>query len=427
MARSRNWVFTLNADEQEGEHLTWVVPEIPCPVGKWMDCDKLDYLVCQVEKGEKGGHVHLQGYAQFSQPMALSALKKINDRAAWFTRRGNHKQAKDYAMKKDTRINGPWELGQENDKQGERTDLKQMKVLVDSDKTHAEILEATEGASARFEKQINYMKFCRQEEKSDRQLQGVRVIVLYGESGVGKTYAAVNYIANKEDYYICEPPCNPQARVWFSGYDGQKVLILDDFAGSFCDFRWLLRLLDVYKLKVEYKGGFCWACWTTVVITTNVFPTAWYTGVNLGPLRRRLTREGCEIRKMETQGTYKKVDWDEHEVDTDFVSFALPAMGAQSMGSTQVVPDSPVASTSTAAPAAPALQVLADAADVADDDDIAAQVRTRMIVWQHGARAAARRKAAETEKGKEKEKERNHGATLPWNDPTDPDLCFDDS
>ena len=223
---------------------------------------------------------------------------------------------------------------------------------------------------------------------------------MYGATGTGKTYAAINYIADKTDYYICEPPSNANGRVWFSGYDAQKVLILDEFNGSFCDFRWLLRLLDPYKLKVEYKGGFCWACWTTVVITTNLFPTAWYTGVEISPLRRRLTAANCEIRKMESQGVYKKVDWDEHELDEDFVSFKpLPPMGAQSMDALNALPTD----------------------DVANDDDIAEQVRTRMIVWQHGA---AKRKAKEQEKEKEKEKDTGH---LPWIDPTDPDLIFSDS
>jgi len=39
------------------------------------------------------------------------------------------------------------------------------------------------------------MRFTMSEASSDRQLQGVRVIVLWGPSGAGKTYAAINYIA----------------------------------------------------------------------------------------------------------------------------------------------------------------------------------------------------------------------------------------
>lgn len=397
MPGNRNWIFTLNANEDEGEHITWVVPNIPCPVGSWMDSAKIQYLVCSVEKGEGTGHVHVQGYIQCVNQMTLSGLKKICSAAHWEVRRGTHQQAKDYATKSKTHVNGPWELGHEKNDQGKRNDLKELKVMVDAGKSHLEILEETEGASARFEKQINYMKFCRQEELSDRQLQGVRIIVLYGATGTGKTYAAVNYIADKTDYYICEPPSNANGRVWFSGYDAQKVLILDDFDGSFCNYRWLLRLLNPYKLKIEYKGGFCWACWTTVVITTNLFPTGWYTGVDLAPLRRRLTEANCEIRKMESQGVYKKVDWDEHELDEDFVSFKpLPPMGAQ--------PDE-----------------MPDDAPLVADDDIDAQVKTRMIIWQHGA---AKRKANEQEKEKEKEKDKG---TLPWIDPTDPDLFFSDS
>ena len=50
MSRSRNWVFTLNANEDEGQHVAWVTPGIECPLGSWMDSGKIIYLVCQTEK-----------------------------------------------------------------------------------------------------------------------------------------------------------------------------------------------------------------------------------------------------------------------------------------------------------------------------------------------------------------------------------------
>jgi len=69
-------------------------------------------------------------------------------------------------------------------------------------------------------------------------------------------------------------------------------------------------------MKAEIKGSFVWALWTTVVITTNVHPAHWFTGVDMGPLRRRLT----EIRYCEHQGSYKLMDWDE-KASGDFMLF----------------------------------------------------------------------------------------------------------
>lgn len=113
--------------------------------------------------------------------------------------------------------------------------------------------------------------------------------------------------------------------MWFDGYQGQHTLILDDFSGDYCAFRYLLRLLDKYKLKVEIKGGFAWAVWTTVVITSNIHPVGWYHDTDTSPLQRRLTTGGSEIRLVEHQGTYKRISWDEHVLDADFMPWQQAA------------------------------------------------------------------------------------------------------
>lgn len=309
----RNWVFTLNANEALGEHIMWVTPGAECPVAAWFK-EPVTYLACQVEQV---AHVHVQGYIEFSKPMRVAALKKFSDRAHWEPRRGTQEQARDYAMKADTRFNGPWEFGTLA-KQGKRTDLEAIGALVKARKTNVEILEELGPTTARFSKQITFLRFTYAEGDSDRQLTGVRVIVLYGETNTGKTYAAINYLSGGKDYYICEAPSHKDSKVWFDGYEGQGNLILDDFAGSFCCFRFLLRLLDCYKLKVEIKGGHTWAAWHNVYITTNVHPSEWYPAeINSAPLKRRIN----EIRFVEHQGTYKLQDWEHRSLSQDFEIF----------------------------------------------------------------------------------------------------------
>ena len=73
-------------------------------------------------------------------------------------RRGTHEQALQYVTKQESRINGPWFYG-EPVKQGTRTDLHEMYTAVKERKTNAEILEASEGAAAKFEKAIRFMRF----------------------------------------------------------------------------------------------------------------------------------------------------------------------------------------------------------------------------------------------------------------------------
>lgn len=341
---SKNWCFTLHCDEKKGEHISW--PTIKeCPVAHWWarhEETDLEYLVAQVEKAPNTGKVHLQGYIALSKRTTLAAVKKIySGTAHWEVARGTSKENKDYCTKTESRLAGPWEFGVMPAGTGSRTDLKEIFSQVKAEKTNLEILEASEGIAAKFEKHINFIRFTVNESKSDRQLTGVRVIVLYGKTGVGKTYSAVHYFG-MNDYHLQECPSSKDARFWFDGYQGQRCLILDDFSGDFCQYRYLLRVLDKYKLKVEIKGSFAWALWTTVVITTNVHPSAWYPNQDTTPLQRRIT----EIRYLEFQDTYKIMDWTEH-TDGDFINFAMPPPSTPvTPAPAASVPTEPVPSTS---------------------------------------------------------------------------------
>jgi len=314
MSQARNWCFTVQSDERKGEHVAWLLPGIDAPLRHWLDCPKVDYMVYQCEQAASG-KVHLQGYIEFNKPMRLAALKKISGaQAHWEVRRGTEAEAIAYCQKEETRKNGPWEHGNKHGEERARTDLKFIYDCVKVRKTNTEIMEASDGMGAKFEKQIKFLRFVTCEQESDRQAQGVRNIVLYGPTGVGKTFSAINTMCGGKDYYIVEAPSHKDSKLWFDGYEGEKTLILDDFQGDFCSFRFLLRMLDVYKLKIEYKGGFCWAAWTTVIITSNIHPSGWYT-CDSNPLKRRLTTRGSEIRLVTEQDLYTVVDWFEAELE----------------------------------------------------------------------------------------------------------------
>ena len=132
MAASRNWCFTLNADEDKGEHLSWPLSEAN-PVAHWVDDTRILYMICQVERV---AHVHVQGYIQFKTPVRLTGLKKINSAAHWEVRRGTHAEARDYCKKDDSRIAGPWEWGTEKDEQGKRNDLEEIGAMVKDHKDY---------------------------------------------------------------------------------------------------------------------------------------------------------------------------------------------------------------------------------------------------------------------------------------------------
>lgn len=91
--QSAAWVFTLNNPEGLLE----------LPVGG-------KYLVYQRERGENGTE-HFQGYVEMVKRATLSTMKAWLPRAHFERRRGTQKQARDYCMKEESRVGGPWELG----------------------------------------------------------------------------------------------------------------------------------------------------------------------------------------------------------------------------------------------------------------------------------------------------------------------------
>lgn len=76
---------------------------------KWFTAGKARYVNGQVEKG-KEGTVHIQFYLNFENPTRLAALKKHCQRAHFEPVRFDN-GASSYAMKEETRVEGPWEFG----------------------------------------------------------------------------------------------------------------------------------------------------------------------------------------------------------------------------------------------------------------------------------------------------------------------------
>jgi len=104
-----------------------------------------------------------------------------------------------------------------------------------------------------------------------------QVYLLYGPPGCGKT-RLVN------DKYPIGGPCFKKApdTKWFDGYDGQEVLLLDDFAGaaSKMSLNYVLQLLDRYEMTVEVKGDSVPLLAKKIFITTNIHPSLWFKWEN---------------------------------------------------------------------------------------------------------------------------------------------------
>lgn len=270
ICQSKYWVFTINNPASN---------DVP---GLW---SKVEYACWQRERGENGTE-HLQGYVIFDSKQRLTALKKVERTAHWEARKGNHAQAKEYCTKSDTRIDGPWEMGDEpvEKEQGKRNDLLSLKRKLDTGATEADIAndETLFPVWARYYKVVARYQMLTGKQRN----WPVFTQVIWGAPGLGKTRKAL-HLAGDAAYWLPRPAGQTS---WFDGYIGQEVIVIDEFYG-WLPLDLLCRVLDRYPFQVETKGGSAPLRVKKVIITSNVAPAMWYPKVpaeRLGALYRRL-------------------------------------------------------------------------------------------------------------------------------------------
>ncbi len=117
----------------------------------------------------------------------------------------------------------------------------------------------------------------------------VTVILLVGSTGTGKSHWARQY-AHFNGLSLYSKMVQKSADTqWFDNYDGEQVILLDDFSADQVPFRTLLTWLDIYPIQVQCKSlrGGVMAAWTTVILTSNTYPQQWYLD-DTAPLERRI-------------------------------------------------------------------------------------------------------------------------------------------
>lgn len=237
------------------------------------------YSVFQREQGENGT-IHLQGYTEFDSTVNWARLRICFGPPIHIERRlGSRKQARDYCMKEDTRVPatevhevGDWDAGGA----GQRTDLRVVAEAVSSGSSLRDVAMQYPVQYVR-----NYRGLAALRDATQHPPSGLRsVTIVIGPPGCGKTRLVWSLYQEHEIYSKCTGPA------WFDGYDGHKILLLDEFSGGDqgrdISLGLLLQILDRYPLRLPVKGAFVPFMAEHVWITTNVHPCDWYefNGVN---------------------------------------------------------------------------------------------------------------------------------------------------
>lgn len=274
MGKQRNYPFTawdmglFSADLSIDKSITYLV------LGK---------EICPTTKKE-----HLQGFVMFRNPVAnpKKCLMKMGFSKSIHIENmiSNPISCMEYCLKDGDFL----EFGTRPSGQGRRSDLDNVKSIIKTGGKMKDVIDKSSNYQS-----LKMGEFLLKYLEKPRPIAPIKVLWLYGDSGTGKT----KYVYDKFGTEVFRP-VNEK---WWEGYDGEKVVLLDDFRPDFCSFVRLLQFTDIYPFKVECKGGSRHVQYDTIVITAPTdYKTMWSseTKENLLQLKRRITMEqkfGTEV------------------------------------------------------------------------------------------------------------------------------------
>lgn len=274
----RNFVFTCFKEESHLDDLK-----------NW---DQVTYLVYGREICPTTQKPHLQGYCELKGSKKFSNLQKKLPETHIEKRKGSAKDA-DVYCRKDGDIFEQGTISQ----QGRQTPLHDATDMIIDGASNREIAIEHPVVYVKYHRGLHAFRCAVIEPRTTQP----RIIVLYGESGTGKSRTARDYL---NPGYWC---WTPMLEKWFCGYQGQDEVLFEEFRGQF-PLGQLLTLLDRYDTKVQPKGlTSIEFVATKIVITSPVHPKYWYENLNtrqegfLNQLLRRLEEFGkiIEVTKYE--------------------------------------------------------------------------------------------------------------------------------
>lgn len=240
----------------------------------WLKSLEVSVLTCSKEVCPDTGTPHLQFSVTFKRAYRLAGLRKLHGRVSW--RIQDCPQDNNYCRKRDSELI----INIDNrKKKGQRTDLETAREIVSTTHSMRAVCQAVFNYQAYRTAEI-WLKYCEPQRPRFRP----DVFWLHGASNTGKSHYP--YLHHEDDEIFI-----PKNYKWWEGYDGHKVVLIQEFRQDYCTFHQLLELLDRYPFRLEHKGGSRQVQFTTLYITSCYhWRDVYDTPEDLYQLERRISK-----------------------------------------------------------------------------------------------------------------------------------------
>ena len=253
--QSRRYMLTINNYAETDDELVKYVESL----------EHIKYCIFQREKGNNTGTEHIQMFIVFSIGKRFATIKTYFPTAHIEKANGSNVQCRDYCSKSDTRISGPFEIGQFAEERS-RTDIKSFIELIKSGADMNLLFDLYPNLAL---KNFERIEKIRQQEKLQQVLKkgkkDMKVTYIYGPPGTGKTTWAIE----KSGGYVNTFRVTKYMHGTFDDYQGQDTIIFDEFSGKF-SIEDMNNYLDIHPCVLPARFANKVAMYTNVYIVSNL-------------------------------------------------------------------------------------------------------------------------------------------------------------
>ncbi len=260
------WLFTDNGEA--GKRGTTLTAEA------WKKLPKgVRFITWQMERGAETGQLHLQGYLELETAQYVTYLhSKVSATAGFIVARATGEKNAAYCHKDETRVAGPWSLGEMT--KGQPGGFKAFVDAVAGGARLRTLIYTHPAMVARYK--AFYWTIREQMMPKRAEGETVQIILALGKTRSGKSRHGYEKWRTHSGGYWKMPVNN--GTVWFDGYDDHAIAQWDESSGKFSSMKLtaLLEYLDRYPILVPVKGGHTWWMPKIIYLTTNIHPAKWY-------------------------------------------------------------------------------------------------------------------------------------------------------